>query len=1353
MASESINASLQDAQIAHAVGIMRYRSGVAKKMIAVLEASESDLKTQLNDRLEAISERGYDLGPATTKRLQTLLAAVSTTLKQTYSSMGDDLKEELYSAINYEAKFQVDLMTSEIGLKDLALSLPPPSALRSIVTKRPIAGRLFDDLIADASSGAVMRANSAIRLGIVQGETRPQIVARVLGNDGLGLSKRGVVALTQTAVTNVMAQAREDVFSANADIIAGVRWVSTLDSRTSPTCQALDGRVFAVGKGLRPPAHINCRSTTVPMLNGQSEILGERASAVGPVPAKQTYSDWLRNQPEHVQDEVLGVERAKLFRDSKLPLSKFVDDTGRYYTLDELKDIPGIGKPGPSMEEVAALRAKHAAELAAAQRAAALKEANRAAAKEMQAATHPVLLKKIGAIKKDQPNLSPTKVLAQAKAALKAAQEKAAQTSALNGMKQKLLAGDVPTAHQAKVLAGLSEAEAAQFSQEVDQAKAHIAAYKSAKLAGEAVTTEQSAAFELLSKKAQQAAEKEIEQQIAAIEAQKAADAAAKLAADAAAASSAAAHEVPMLDLNGWTVSRPKTEGSVPGAFYRDPSGTEWLVKRPRSEDVARNEALTAQLYKVAGSAVPDVRLIKLEDGSVGVASRVVPIVKQTAAELASLPGVQTDFVVDAWLSNWDAVGLSFDNIVAVDGRAMRIDVGGGLRYRAQGGLKGAAFGSKVDEIDSLRSGMNPQAQRVFSKITQADLEAGAAKVLSVSDAEIDRLVDQLGPLDSSTATELKATLKARREDVARRFPNVSRGKAVAVDGARITIQEQRLIEAARVNGYSIRTDSGELEDQRVILTVLQRKDGSAITRANLKLRPEAARRLQATMKVGTAPTVDLRDLEQSLTETLRGVGGLVRDSGVIRDKDVARFAKVVGELQRLRMQLAELVTSGAVDAAHANAVLAHYAPWVDRLSFLQDFANIGKPAVDLWSPPAKSLFKAGEIRVEVRAPAVAAGDFPWRAVTESYTYEGAAVVRGQATLTGETYALPGDQSEWFSAELAGVRVRYIPTGGRWSYSSEGSMQIEVDGVGVDASARVFDALEQMKVNAKRVDEAHAEELYLDKVAMQQIVAQGPGAVSEWHRKFDGIADVAERNAAKLKDINERAGFDVTKAPEYVSTRQGVHQAFENGHITWYRPDIEPKAFKRFEKGYSLYHNPTGLSMSASRGMGERLARIIDGGGQLASIMDRARRGLPPPTTSASADMGTGGGNYVYTRIKSRSKMFDEAGFYWRANSIKRLDARSFGGDVFGNAKPDSFGYRGTTIEKWRDFARSRSNETVFKDGLSLFDDLQVIVMPTQAEWRDAIEFMKAHGYSAWPDGRPLDQVITYTGRSVEVPD
>ena len=62
-----------------------------------------------------------------------------------------------------------------------------------------------------------------------------------------------------------------------------------------------------------------------------------RASMDGQVAQTETYQTWLKKKPEAFQDEVLGKEKAQLFRDGT-PLDRFVDSSGHTYTLDELKN-------------------------------------------------------------------------------------------------------------------------------------------------------------------------------------------------------------------------------------------------------------------------------------------------------------------------------------------------------------------------------------------------------------------------------------------------------------------------------------------------------------------------------------------------------------------------------------------------------------------------------------------------------------------------------------------------------------------------------------------------------------------------------------------------------------------------------------------------------------------------------------------------------------------------------------------------------------------------------------------------------------------------------------------------------
>jgi hypothetical protein len=103
------------------------------------------------------------------------------------------------------------------------------------------------------------------------------------------------------------------------------------------------------------------------------------------------------------------------------------------------------------------------------------------------------------------------------------------------------------------------------------------------------------------------------------------------------------------------------------------------------------------------------------------------------------------------------------------------MDVGGSLLYRAQGGPKGTQFGDTVTEIDSLRDpSINASAAAVYGSMSDADIAESAKNLLNISDEDIDNIVDEsFDGVDDANRLDvdnLKATLKARRQDILNRF-------------------------------------------------------------------------------------------------------------------------------------------------------------------------------------------------------------------------------------------------------------------------------------------------------------------------------------------------------------------------------------------------------------------------------------------------------------------------------------------------------------------------------------------------------------------------------------------------------
>lgn len=118
---------------------------------------------------------------------------------------------------------------------------------------------------------------------------------------------------------------------------------------------------------------------------------------------------------------------------------------------------------------------------------------------------------------------------------------------------------------------------------------------------------------------------------------------------------------------------------------------------------------------------------------------------------------LRRDFVPHATIANWDMLGLDRDNVIRrPDGTLSYVDVGGAGPFRAQGAPKGAAFGSKVGELDTLRD--------------------KNYELAGMSEADIGRSYDAYGGEDAMTQAlhmlrqpDTRRIMQQRIQDVARR--------------------------------------------------------------------------------------------------------------------------------------------------------------------------------------------------------------------------------------------------------------------------------------------------------------------------------------------------------------------------------------------------------------------------------------------------------------------------------------------------------------------------------------------------------------------------------------------------------
>ena len=160
--------------------------------------------------------------------------------------------------------------------------------------------------------------------------------------------------------------------------------------------------------------------------------------------------------------------------------------------------------------------------------------------------------------------------------------------------------------------------------------------------------------------------------------------------------------------------------GSNPGGFYVGADGQTRYVKFYPKPQQATNEHAANAIYNALGIGAPKSRVFK-KGAKTGYAS---DMIEGKAADVGDAK-VAEEFVqgmaADLLLVNYDAVGLENDNIHQdSDGKIYRIDNGGSLLFRAQGGIKPI---EQLKDVNSMLNGVfDDDVNRTYARMIQVAL-------------------------------------------------------------------------------------------------------------------------------------------------------------------------------------------------------------------------------------------------------------------------------------------------------------------------------------------------------------------------------------------------------------------------------------------------------------------------------------------------------------------------------------------------------------------------------------------------------------------------------------------------------
>jgi SPP1 gp7 family putative phage head morphogenesis protein len=713
------NDKVKDAVLTQTVNSSRYASHMQKRIDKLWGGMESDLRA-LIARVNAGEK-------VSSKTIQKSIAGGKATILAHHAKMESIVAGQLGKFANYTGANLVSRLNDLAG----AELFRKTGDLRSLATKTLIVGQPAKEWWKRQTGAAQNKFAQQMRLGVLAGESPAQLTKRLL--DGVGslkINRHQAKALVRTSVASINNAGMMATFQANSDVIDAVEADATLDARTTDICLGRDGGIWDLQTGAPtkdsavqtsfpgiPPWHMQCRTIMTAVVKPLNELgkkaglkvdkipPGTRATMDGQIPESMSTAQWLKSKGDKFGSDLLGKSRYQLWKNGKITLQQLTDQSGRSLNLPQLEKLAGT----PSTAQVAK------ATLPPPKPTAKIEAAKLKQLKAQQKANAKVLKELEADLKKEADAIKAAKI---AKAEAKAAKAKAVAEA---------------------------KAAAAKVKAEAEIAKAKAIAEAKAKAAEIA---KQDA---LLKAAAEKAAKAEA--------AAKAAAAAKAEAAAIKAAEDAIPEPLKIRDTSKWKKVGPQ-QGSNPGGMYLDEQGVKWYVKE-MTEDRARNELLASFLYEESGIAAAKIRLAK-RNGNWAVASKFEEGLKKASIPLLKGPG-NKGFAVDAFLANWDVVGLEFDNMLVGPKGVFRVDNGGALKYRAMGSPKGKLFDHKATEWSTMRNPkINPQAAKVFGDMTQAQLDLSVVRLKSIKGKSIDDAVHAVygtGP----EAKDLALLLKRRR--------------------------------------------------------------------------------------------------------------------------------------------------------------------------------------------------------------------------------------------------------------------------------------------------------------------------------------------------------------------------------------------------------------------------------------------------------------------------------------------------------------------------------------------------------------------------------------------------------------
>lgn len=210
---------IHDRTVRDTLQVLRYESGLSRRVLAHLRGLERDLKAALADAGDIRAK----------KRLTALLKEAQEAIMDRYAGAQGVYDEEAPQFVSAQAESMRATLNGLVKVDIFRHSLTTEQ-IQAIASDTLITGAPSAEWWAAQSNDTLAKFTRIVRMGMLQGQTGDEMAREV--RDMMGTSMRNAQALVRTSVITTNNAAHMALYEANADVLKGVQWSATLDTRT-----------------------------------------------------------------------------------------------------------------------------------------------------------------------------------------------------------------------------------------------------------------------------------------------------------------------------------------------------------------------------------------------------------------------------------------------------------------------------------------------------------------------------------------------------------------------------------------------------------------------------------------------------------------------------------------------------------------------------------------------------------------------------------------------------------------------------------------------------------------------------------------------------------------------------------------------------------------------------------------------------------------------------------------------------------------------------------------------------------------------------------------------------------------